>query len=402
MKSSNDLFLFSLIVFLINPLLSIIVLLLYGISLRSVSVQYKREYLFLFGILCCVFISIVNMSKVPDNDLAEYIYKYKIADQYSLINYLLVAPEGVIETYKEPLFHTLVWFMNRIFGGNVSAYLFTMSMLQYSLLIFSLILLGEKLNLRLYVIVTGIILLCFIPYIFTHTMHLIRQTLANSILCYIMVKHFFCNKREWLVMGAMVLIHSSSALFLPTLLIPAFGRNFKDAWCWYAGAFALLVGIQIVSGYLLGIGLMGDGSTISYALNRATENSIGGDRYLITKSVILLIGIMLVFAVLVHMGKLVPASEGLRRYTFVFIFVSVFILINSQQGLWAARFSHYWFTLLPSFLMILFQARKTSNFIQFLISLGVVLFWSVYLYKGEWSYNIPLGPWISPVICYIL
>lgn len=388
-------------IFLVNPLFAIIGMALYMISAGNIVVRdSKKGDLVLFGLLCCIFVSLVNMTKVPESDLMNYVYLYQSADNYSLYSYLYQGTYDKSGAMKEPLYSTLVWVLNRIYQGEVKPFLFTISMIEYVLSVLAVLYFGQKLKMRQYVILAGIVLMCFLPYIFTHTMHLIRQTIANAILCYVMVKHIFYKKREWVAMVIMALMHSTSALYLPLLLIPGYGKPFKKAWIWFAAAFGLLVGIRVVSQSLLGTGAFESDSSVAYALGRATgEYSYG--MYTLGTSIVFLIILMLIFTIFIYFGKLIPSSDELRQFTFIFIFTALFILMNLQQDLLAARYSHYLFSLFPFIIMIGFQKWKTDNIFLFLFSLGIIWFFTMYLGTGAWTYEISAGPWVTPVFMYM-
>lgn len=388
-----------LLLFLINPLLTIIGLAVYGVSLGNKSIgKANKDYLLAFGVLCGIYISLVNMVKEPESDLGVYIYWYKLSKHYNLWRYLLIAPGTM--SYKDPLFHAMAWILYKLYVGNVSIYLFTLSLLEYIPCILAIYYFGKRLEMKAYVVVTGILLLCFIPYIHLHTMNIIRQTLANGILCYVMVRHFFYGKKEWLGMAAMVLIHSTSALFLPVLFLPAFGKSFKKAWPWIFGVVVFLVGIQTFAGGLLMAGNFNNESTIGTALTTASGNAAGD--YGLTTPLLALVIVFLIYSVFLYFGMILPSTEGLKRFTFVYIYVALFIIIYLKEGLWASRFFHYWFTIVPFILMTAFQKWKIHNNLMLIMSLAMIVFWSIYLQTGAWSYNIPLGPWLTPVPVYFL
>lgn len=401
MKSSR-LVLFFTFLFFLNPLVAILVFAIYGISVGNNQVTTRSKIVvMLFGVMCCSYVSLINMVKEPESDLWNYVNNYSIAKNFDLLTYLYVGTYDKGGSIKEPMYSVLVWILNRLYGGNIKMFLFTISMLEYCPMVAAMIYYGRKLKMRLYVIMAGIMLLCFIPYIFVHSMHLVRQTLANAILCYVMVQHFFGGKKEWVWMVIMVLIHSTSALFLPLLLIPGFGKPFKKAWIWYVGAFGFLICLQFLSLFLLKNGIFEEGTSASYALGRAS-GSLSYDRYNLGISNILLIVIILIVSILIFIGRFLPPTEPLKRLMFLFIFTCLFILVNIQQDLLAARYSHYFFSFVPFIVMIPFQKWNIKNNVLFLFCSAVIVFFTIYLYSGAWNYNIPIGPWFTPVFGYMI
>lgn len=391
----------ALILFLLNPLISIVFFsAFFIISDGKKVVNYNHSSIILAGVLCSIFVSLVNMVKVPDSDLGNYVFSYSLASRFGYLDFLLVGPDLKFESYKDPLYHSIVWVMNRSFSGNVHLFILSMSLLIYGIAVYALILLGEAFRMKISVVMTGLLLLCFTPYIFFNSAHLIRQSLANSILCYVMVKHFFYGKKAWIGMLSMILIHSSSALFLPVLLLPVFGKPFRQSWPWCLGTMALIVFIQSISSFFMTSTGADVSSTAGYALSRASSNAVGN--YELALSSLLLCLIMLIYAIMLYRGKIMSVTNDLRRFTFSFIYLEAFILLSLQQGLWASRFSHYQMTLIPFMSLFFFQSKRVNNVVLFLITSAIIIFWSVYLYTGIWTYDIPMGPWLTPVASYFL
>ncbi len=389
------------VLFLLNPLVAIVLLALQCVRMDENEESQNNKLMVLFGILCCVFISLVNMTKEPVSDLLMYINRYKDAENCGFVRYLYIAPNVSGGTVmKEPLYYGSVWVLNRLYGGNVGMFLFTVSFVMYGFTIAAIVLFGRAMKIRPFVIIVGIVFFCFYPYIFSSRMNIIRQSLANSVLVYVMVRYFFYGKKLWLGILAFPFLHSSSIFFLPLLFITAFGKPFKEVWYWYVGAFVFLIGIQVLSQYIVGLKMLGQDDSVSYALNRVSGGAVG--RYELSSFQIIGDVFLLIYGVIVHSGKLLPMTNSLRRLTFVFLFVSAFILIFINEGQWGVRFFHYLWSFVPFMLMIFLQWwKKVSNLSLFIVSVALIVIWTIYLSFGYWSFDIVLGPWLTPVALYV-
>lgn len=106
------------------------------------------------------------MEKVPDNDLEWYVDRYSYASHMDLINFVLIASNATVkETLKEPLYGVIVWILNRCLDGNVNAFKFFISLMEYTLLVTAIIYYGRALKMRMYLILVGI-LMCVLSPIF--------------------------------------------------------------------------------------------------------------------------------------------------------------------------------------------------------------------------------------------
>lgn len=400
---STSLFPIAIIAFFINPLITIVIMASLVIKNKSLGwTKSSRNYLLLFGTFCCFFVSLINMKKVPESDLEWYVDRYSYASHMSFIDFVLIASSATIkESLKEPLFGVIVWMLNRCFGGNVNLFKLSISLMEYSLLVTAIICFGRLFRMKLYLILTGILMICFIPYIFTMSLHLVRQFLATSILFYAIIKKCFYGKNEWWAMLSMLLIHSTTALFIPVLLLPAFDKPLKKAKIWYLGAFLAMITIKYIAGFLYDVGGFYEDSTIGYVLNRAQQNTTFASETLSVSKILIFI-FVLAYSIYIFFSKYAERVLGLRRFSFIFIFLSVFVLVNLNQTQLALRFSYYIFIVIPFFLMFFFKNLNTSNIFLFGVGFCMIVFFSSYLYIGTWTYDIDVGGWVTPVFSYFM
>lgn len=398
--TQKEFFLF-LLLFFINPPIAIVVMTMWGMRLEK-NRKSTTSFLILFGIMCCVFVSLINMEIVTSKavDLKRYVDSYLIAGKYDLATYLLVGPDKLVESYKEPLFYCIVWIMNRLFVGNEQLFKFSISLLEYSLFVSALIYLGLNIKLRLNVIMSGIVIMCFFPLIFTNSLNIIRQTLANAVLLYVMIRHFFYHKRQWLAIIAMPFIHTSAALFIPLLLMPGFGKPFKKSWIWFVGVTLLILFFQVLAQLMLGLDFLNKETPASAALERASAGALGDYNFSLFSFLVVLT--IFIFSIFIFAGKLIPSTQELRRLMSVLIVLCIFVISNFQQDQLAIRFYHYVQSFIPIIFMILFQTKKVSNSFLFTFSLLTIIMFSIYLHIGYWTFDVTMGGWVTPLIGYAI
>ena len=389
--------------FILCPLLTIVFLLIIGITIeKNMTSRGKCTFVVLFGVMCSIFVSLINMVIicVYESDLENYLEKYKMASQYDLLPYLLVAPWDVSDTYKEPLYHVIAWILNRLYNGSEQLYKFTISFIEYFFCVSAIILFGRIMKMKLYVVIAGVIWICFYPYIFTNSMNLIRQTVANGLLLYIIVRHLFDKKKEWLGMLAMPFIHTSSILFLPLLLLSGLGKPLKQSWYYYLSIIILLLGFQVVSQHFLEPDNLNSESAVGYALSRASKGSAGEYEFSILSASFTIL--LLVISMFVYSGKNIIVTNGLRWFLSIVIILSIFILSNVNNGQIAIRYSHYAISFWPFLIMILLESKRISNSLIFLLSFFIITLFTIYIQVGFWKYDVFAGGWFTPLFGYLI
>lgn len=375
---------------------------LYGISSLHGRLLTKdnKIFLILFGIMCAVFVTLINTTKVPENDLEWYVDRYKLAKQMSLFKFVLIASNQTItESYKEPLYGVLVWILNRLYDGNVTLFKFSISFIEYGFFVTSVYLFGRILKMRLSYIIFGMFMFCFFPYIFTTSLHLLRQFIATSLLFFVIVRISFYSKYDWWALISMVLIHSTSALFVPLLLLPAFDKPFVKAKIWYVGSIVSLLAIRILAGYIFEVGGFSQNDSIGYVLDRARHETTYELDFAFSK--IIMDAIVLLYCLYLFFSNYCEKYKGMRRFSFIFIFLSIFVLANLHQVQLAARFTSYIIPALPFLFMFFFRSINMNKILLLAFCFLLLLFFSIYIYTGTWTYKVEYAGLFTPVFSYM-
>lgn len=370
---------------------------------QSLRKWYNRNKITILAcILCSIFVSLINMVKIPENDLVWYLESYKKAGEFSLWHFMLVGSDAnMVESFKEPIYGAIVWLMHHLLCGNEFLFKFLLSLINYLFLTFSVVLFSKKLNIfPLWCIITGIYLMCFIPWIFTMSMQLLRQFLASSILVFLLVRTSFYNKRDYLLIIVMVLIHSTAWLYVPFLLLPAFNKPFEKSRIWYVASIIGILSIKILAKVVGSSGLFAS-SSLSYAIDRASSNTTFelGELSWIK---ILMIVIILVYSLYLPNISRFRKIKGIHRFCFTLTVLCVFILVNMNEQELANRFLFYLFPFVPFLLMFLISELKINKLLVSLFTLSIIVFFSIFLSIGTWKYDFYGSVWINPVFVYFL
>jgi hypothetical protein len=304
---------------------------------------------------------------------------------------------------KEQVYGTIVWYLNRIFGGNIPLFKFGITLINYLLLNFSIAKYCKHFKFPIDQIVMSIFLICFIPYIFTMSLQLIRQFLAGSIFIYLLVNNCFCHKKNYILIVCMILIHSSSMIFIPFLFLSFWDKPLMKNKIYYFTAFIALIVIQFLAEFLFNSGLFSKIDTLQYALERASQDTIFdlGDLPIWKIIVIVIIALFHWYVGYIHIDKVI-SNTGLKRYCNTILFLSIFLLLNLQQSELSVRLLFYLFPIIPFMIIWISNQLKISVIFNASFVVGIVLFWVIYLDIGTWKYALPANIWVSPVFLYFL
>ncbi len=356
-------------------------------------------------VLSAILIGAVNAVKVPDNDLVTYLEMYHMAKDMPISQYIwVVSAQSGVENLKEPLYSILVWFLNKLCFDNEVLFKFIFSIINYSLLNTAILIVGQKNKIDSKYILFGMFLMTFIPFIFTLSLHAMRQFIAGAWFMVILSLKCFSNTKQWklIVMSIfMVLLHTTSLLFLPFLFLKAFDKNWKEAKIWYLGLFIGLVLIRVLSVFLLGFMGLGEESGLAgYALSRAAQES-GYDVDAIPLIGILLTIVIVCLSYYYLYNNSIKDNKGIRRFYNIPFFIGLFVLINLSMKEMALRFLFYLYFFVPFVLMFFAHIKKIKSSLLVLMSLAVMLYFLFYLEYGVWTYEIPYTVFFTPLFAYL-
>jgi hypothetical protein len=301
---------------------------------------------------------------------------------------------------KEPLYGTMIWVMNRLLSGNEYAFKFSISFINYILLTTSMALFGRRFaKIPNWLAISGILIMCFIPYVFTVSLQLIRQFLAEAIIIYVLIRKSLLGKRCWLWIAAATLIHSTAWLFVPLLFFKAYDEPIKNNVKYYLLLIIMLVAVKLLS--LGGGGEFSDG-TLGYAASRAASNKFSNEEAQFSVLSILMYVIVYLFALFLIFYSKLKTIKGLRRICLYAIFTLSFAFVNMDNPFLAGRYLGYLYSLIPFMIILFFYLLNVSRVFVILFTFGCVVAFALYTEYGIWDYNIPYGVWLTPLPSYFL
>ena len=355
-------------------------------------------------VLPSILLGAINSAKVPDNDLATYLGLYHLSKDMPLLQYIWVGSSaGGVESVKEPFYPVIVWILNRLCADNELAFKFFFTFINYTLLNLSVVIAGKKTQINHRYVILGVFMITFIPYIFTLSLHAMRQFIAGALFMAVFSVKCFSNIKLWKLIGLtllMVLLHSSSLIFIPFVFIKALDRKWTKAKLWYIGLFACLVLYQYVARFAM-LFAGGMNNTFTYALNRASHDTEYEFDPLNIFARLLLFILLCSSFYLTNVSR-TQKIKGIRRFFNVPLFLSCFVLLNLHQAELSRRILFYTYPFLAFVVMYFASLNRLSYNKLLFISISVLIFFLIYLEIGTWEYEIPFTVFFTPLPLYFL
>lgn len=346
-------------------------------------------------VMSVLYLSCINSQKIPESDLFVYMRQYHYASENSLIKYLSNL------NFKEPFFYGLTWFLNRLLFDNEVLYKFVISVLCYSFLNVAVYKFCKVLKGSVQLTVFALFILNFTPYIFTSSMHLLRQYLAGAIMIYVLVDALFYRKRNWLLMVAMAFIHSTTFFFIPFLFLKQLKMPFRKHVSMYLLPLVLLLSIQVITSFLYSLAFFNQ-SVVGYVLKRASKSTTFDLGEMPVMGIILLLILLCASWYIAYciIDKFNTIKEGIKHFFNILIILCLFIFLNLHQSELANRFLFYTYFFIPFIATALLKNTRINSTVYLIPIPFLVLFWIYYLNQGTWTYAHTEDIWIMPFFSY--
>jgi len=397
-------FLFSILVFLTNPLFGVVT---FGIYL-ILSIKNNDLILKSTSFLVAFFIGCVNSTKVPENDLVWYLREYLKAGSMSFLEYLvnfgtMGNTVGILASSKETVFAIFNYVTYQFIGDNPKLYVLFYSFVAYSFLNLAIYKFGRVIKIPNRFIVTAIFIMSFTPYIFTMSGILLRQFLAAALLMYILVNKLFYNKKSYLLIICMFLIHSSAFLFVPFLFIPFLKKSLlnKNTILYYLLIILVLFNVQKIALMLLPI--FDNITVFKYILTRASQDTTFDLGQLSFAKIIT--SVLTVFLPLILIYYLKPGlkkEKGLIHFFNIVLILVIFILANLHQSELSNRMNFYVWQFFPFVFLLYVWHFKIHRLMLICIVVFIVIFFIYYLSAGMWTYTLEFGIYYYSLLNYLI
>jgi hypothetical protein len=355
------------IIFLINPIISIIVLIFFYVKIDNLKLSDKRFFFFLLSL----FLGAINASKTIDGDLGFYNGIFNWVGAYDTVDYF----KNYILTGKEIGYAILNFFGFYISFGSWKFYITLVTFLIYMPLFLAIDKYYE--SYRSIISLSGVILISFFFQYFSLSTQLVRQCIAVSLMLYALVNFSKGNKKIYFLIISSIFIHKIVLILPFFLMLKSFYYRFslKNIKIIILNLFSVLIVLLIT----LSLNLFP-----SEKINQIVSST---DVFVLKDQVYFIFISVIVVVIVIH--NIIPPN-GIK-----FFLISNICLMLILLSLVAKFFSplvsyRYFFVIymfLPFLVPLLFH-RKTSlnfSFNSFLIAF-MFLFFFINFKNAIWNY----------------
>jgi hypothetical protein len=172
--------------FFFLPLVALIAIVIYGLSLRKLSIPLLTVLISMIS----VYLGLINITKVPENDLVAYLWWLTLARESGFIEFISSGP-------REPGYVLYMYLLANVPWSNDGLFIFVSTALPYGIVLATLARFGFKLNLPDHVIIGVLILVAFFPPLFNNSAHLMRQFLAGAFIAWFYIDDALGSRHRW-------------------------------------------------------------------------------------------------------------------------------------------------------------------------------------------------------------
>ncbi len=366
-------------VFLFQPFFSIMLCILLAFFIKEKSAMH----LYVIVILVAAYLGLVNLTKLPESDLAVYIQSLRDAKDLELGSFLLLYS-------REPLYYVGMYYLGNIPQVDYRHYIFLSTFIAYLIFALSVIRISLKLQLSHPLILGVVVCLLFFPQLFNLSAHLMRQFLASSILMLFLSFIYTSGQKRWLLAVIAFFIHYSTVAIILSLQVRNLSRLSSSL---FFIAYLILLptafaGLVIVSFYLVELPIVGIiFSRLSDAGDNGATHEAFGLVHFVFSSVIL---IMVLFNL--------SGKRALRRGTsgwtinLMSLIIAIAVLLTSLRddfSLITLRFFFFLYFLIGMILPFSLKKLGNTRILHCLTYPIVVMTIVLFLYNtqtGAWSY----------------
>lgn len=328
------------------------------------------------------FFGIINSLKIYESDLVNYIDAYKLSEKYNALDF-------TFSYGKEPLFYFFTFAVNYLSNGAEAVFVVLFTMLGYFVLLYAIWKTHKHYKLRTSDFVFAVLCTLLFPSLFSLSAHLVRQFIASSFIILFLVKRFYEDKNPWYLLLIAFLFHSTSALFV-FCYSPFFNTkiNIKSALKFSVILGSILFFLKSIYSVLGSV--FSSFPLLSYVFDRIIKINEDKVEPLGTYAILFHIIIVVIFFIISKKLRINNKSNTNFKFLYLSILLTIFILINLDNGIISLRFSFYMYFLFPLcmyFFGNIFNSKLMSLVVKIPLFFGL-LFWFVHkIENGVWTYK---------------
>lgn len=373
------------LLFILNPLASIFCGAVWLISKKNPAESHLRFCLALLAL----WISLVNITKVPASDQIMYLKWYDGLENLNSISRIFQY-SGNEKVYKEPIYGLFQFICHTIYFGNSKLFFLTASFVSYYFLFLAVDIILRKAGQRLNAVIFGVVCCTFFNQFFYLSIHLLRQIMAFSIILYAIALRTQDGRNHWIPLICAPLIHTTAALFALLAIIPLIYHRMKMREYLIMLCPLLIVTIGSMAFGSMMTSFLGDNSASGYAFRRMSTNlSDGVDSNPLVIAIMIIPLSVISLLTLKRLSKSKNLTSPLYPIIYLFLFLAIMILSLSDRPLLQYRFTFVTYQFLPFILPLLFSSKsKWRNPYFLIVGSFFVLRFLLTFDNSAWTYKL--------------
>lgn len=386
-SSSREFFIVFGFLFILNPLVSIFC----GASWLILKKNPVESELRFWFVLMALWISLVNITKVPASDQMMYLRWYDSLENINSIGRIFQY-SGDEKVYKEPIYGLFQFICHTVYFGNDKLFFLTASFISYYFCFLAVGIILQKAGQGLNAVIFGVVCCTFFNQFFYLSIHLLRQIMAFSIVLYAIALRTQDGRNHWIPLICAPMIHTTAALFALLAILPYIYHrmNLREYLIMLCPLLVVTVG-SIAFGSMM-TSFFGDNSASVYAFKRMSTNFNDG---LEANPIVIAIMLTPLSIISLLTLKRLPKSKNnkstspLYPIIYLFLFLAIMILSLSARPLMQYRFTFVTYQFLPFLLPLLFQPKSIWRNPFFIITgIFFILRFLLTFDGGTWIYKI--------------
>lgn len=366
------------LMFLVVPAVTLALTILWVWS-RPTTERHNLSLVLLLGAL---YLALVNVTKLPESDLAVYLDAFADAQHMDLPAYLLL-------NTREPLYYISLHFLANLPGMDGRIFVFLSTVVPYLVFGTAVLRLGMALKLNSRALLSLLIFLLFFAQLFSLSAHLFRQFLASSLVMLFLADQAITGRKRWGLGLLSIMVHYSSIPLLLLSLVKPLKRYSGLVSIFFQAIFLIAIYILAVqvAPFLSGLPVLGIiferlANSEGAALNALNLPALG------TATLFLALSL---FSLIRTTDKTLAAQDW--SVLLCTITICVIVLLSSTQATLteiATRYFFYLYFLIGLVLLFLMARVPQCRLVVHTLALLSLPSFFYKLAYGEWTFA-PLG-----------
>ncbi|MGL1922390.1 MAG: EpsG family protein [Hyphomicrobiales bacterium] len=367
---------FNLLLLIINPFWAVICSTFYMLASSKIRFFYPR----VLGINLSIFLGVLNSVKRLDSDLFAYHNIYLSAENKTLLQF-------TSDFSADYFYYAYTYYSYYLYNGSWDMFIIVTTALPYLFIFESVIIVLKKMTVKNDIMILIILNVGLFYPIFLFSGHLVRNSIAATIMLYYITQYYFNKKNKFYLVFIALTIHISSIIFLIIYLFPQ-KRTHSEIWIKLLVVATLLIFLWLFTAH--------DFDSV-YIVSRL--QGFGVAFYTISIiDIVFIFSLTLLIYYMLNWNFLVRLFNKHQAYYYTVIYLSMLYGITLQYAVINGRVAVFFFNIIIPFVVMVLAQRKwyMKTFCYLFLAINIFYFQDAIINK-EWYFEILLIDMITPI-----